>query len=149
MYLQQQLNERQWDYDLVSLAADARVTDDGNLVGLQVPRTCEAASWEPNDVYDELRHAGFSGCSEEDQEETFNRFLKPAAPPDSGNGVVVPHEAPGGAEVRGVDWLEPISESLAKALKQAWSDVCVVVAFAARYTPTLPLRYRAPILNLR
>ena len=95
-YLQQQLNERQWDYDLVSLAADARVTDDGNLVGLQVPRTCEAASWEPNDVYDELRHAGFSGCSEEDQEETFNRFLKPAAPPDSGNGVVVPHEAPDG-----------------------------------------------------
>ena len=72
------------------------VTDDGNLVGLQVPRTCEAASWEPNDVYDELRHAGFSGCSEEDQEETFNRFLKPAAPPDSGNGVVVPHEAPDG-----------------------------------------------------
>ena len=62
---------------------------------------------------------------------------------------IVPHEAPGGAEVRGVDWLEPISESLAKALKQAWSDVCVVVAFAARYTPTLPLRYRAPILNLR
>ena len=56
----------------------------------------EAASWEPNDVYDELRHAGFSGCSEEDQEETFNRFLKPAAPPDSGNGVVVPHEAPDG-----------------------------------------------------
>ena len=50
----------------------------------------------PNDVYDELRHAGFSGCSEEDQEETFNRFLKPAAPPDSGNGVVVPHEAPDG-----------------------------------------------------
>ena len=95
-YLQQQLKERQWDYDLVSLAADARVTDDGNLVGLQVPRTCEAASWEPNDVYDELRHAGFSGCSEEDQEETFNRFLKPAAPPDSGNGVVVPHEAPDG-----------------------------------------------------
>ena len=95
-YLQQQLKERQWDYDLVSLAADARVTDDGNLVGLQVPRTCEAASWEPNDVYDELRHAGFSGCSEEDQEETFNRLLKPAAPPDSGNGVVVPHEAPDG-----------------------------------------------------
>ena len=95
-YLQQQLKERQWDYDLVSLAADARVTDDGNLVGLQVPRTCEAASWEPNDVYDELRHAGFSGCSEEDQEETFNRFLKRAAPPDSGNGVVVPHEAPDG-----------------------------------------------------
>ena len=59
-----------------------------------MPRTCEAASWEPNDVYDELRHAGFSGCSEEDHEETFNRFLKPAAPPDSGNGVVVPHEAP-------------------------------------------------------
>ena len=43
---------------------------------------------------------GFSGCSEdgrwEDQEETFNRFLKPAAPPDSGNGVVVPREAPDG-----------------------------------------------------
>ena len=93
---QQQLKERRWDYDLLSLAADARVTGDGNLVGLQVPRTCEAASWEPNDVYDELRHAGFSGCSEEDQEETFNRFLKPAAPPDSGNGVVVPHEAPDG-----------------------------------------------------
>ena len=37
-----------------------------------------------------------SGCSEEDQEETFNRFLKPAAPPDSGNGVVVPREAPDG-----------------------------------------------------
>ena len=47
-------------------------------------------------MYDELRHAGFSGCSEEDQEETFNRFLKPSAPPDSGNGVVVPHEAPDG-----------------------------------------------------
>ena len=28
--------ERQWDYDLVSLAADARVTLDANLVGLQV-----------------------------------------------------------------------------------------------------------------
>ena len=53
-YLQQQLNERQWDYDLVSLAADARVTGDGNLVGLQVPRTCEAASWEPNEVYEVL-----------------------------------------------------------------------------------------------
>ena len=34
--------------------------------------------------------------SEEGQEETFNRPLKPAAPPDSGNGVVVPHEAPDG-----------------------------------------------------
>ena len=34
-----------------------------------------------------------SVISEEGQEETFNRFLKPAAPPDSGNGVVVPHEA--------------------------------------------------------
>ena len=28
--------------------------------------------------------------------QAFNRFLKPAAPPDSGNGVVVPHEAPDG-----------------------------------------------------
>ena len=55
---QQQLKERRWDYDLVSLAADARVTGDGNLVGLQVPRTCEAASWEPNEVY--LHEASFS-----------------------------------------------------------------------------------------
>ena len=56
-YLQQQLKERQWDYDLVSLAADARVTLDCNLVGLQVPRTSEAASslWEPNDVYKEIQ----------------------------------------------------------------------------------------------
>ena len=37
-----------------------------------------------------------SVISEEGQEETFNRLLKPAAPPDSGNGVVVPHEAPDG-----------------------------------------------------
>ena len=93
-YLQQQLKERQWDYDLVSLAADARVTGDGNLVGLQVPRTCEAASWEPNEVYEVLHET--SVISEEGQEETFNRLLKPAAPPDSGNGVVVPHEAPDG-----------------------------------------------------
>ena len=28
--------------------------------------------------------------------EAINRLLKPAAPPDSGNGVVVPHEAPDG-----------------------------------------------------
>ena len=28
--------------------------------------------------------------------EAINRLLKPAAPPDSGNGVVVPHEAPAG-----------------------------------------------------
>ena len=54
-YLQQQLKERQWDYDLVSLAADARVTLDANLVGLQVPRTSEAASCEPNVVYEELQ----------------------------------------------------------------------------------------------
>ena len=93
-YLQQQLKERQWDYDLVSLAADARVTDDGNLVGLQVPRTCEAASWEPNEVYEVLHET--SVISEEGQEETFNRLLKSAAPPDSGNGVVVPREAPDG-----------------------------------------------------
>ena len=33
-----------------------------------------------------------SVISEEGQEETFNQFLKPAAPPDSGNGVVVPHQ---------------------------------------------------------
>ena len=62
------------------------------LVGLQVPRTCEAASWEPNEVYEVLHET--SVISEEGQEETFNRFLKPAAPPDSGNGVawwVVPH----------------------------------------------------------
>ena len=85
---QQQLKERQWDYDLVSLAADARVTGDGNLVGLQVPRTCEAASWEPNEVYEVLHET--SVISEEGQEETFNRLLKPAAPPESGNGVVVP-----------------------------------------------------------
>ena len=30
------------------------------------------------------------------REEAINRLLKPAAPPDSGNGVVVPHEAPDG-----------------------------------------------------
>ena len=64
------------------------------LVGLQVPRTCEAASWEPNEVYEVLHET--SVISEEGQEETFNRLLKPAAPPDSGNGVVVPHEAPDG-----------------------------------------------------
>ena len=35
--------------------------------------------------------------SEERREEAINRLLKPAAPPDSGNGVVlVPHEAPDG-----------------------------------------------------
>ena len=59
-----------------------------------MPRTCEAASWEPNEVYEVLHET--SVISEEGQEETFNRFLKPAAPPDSGNGVVVPHEAPDG-----------------------------------------------------
>ena len=40
---------------------------------------------------------------------------------------IVPHEAPVGAEVRGVDWLEPISESLAEALKQAWFDHSVLL----------------------
>ena len=59
-----------------------------------MPRTCEAANWEPNEVYEVLHET--SVISEEGQEETFNRFLKPAAPPDSGNGVVVPHEAPDG-----------------------------------------------------
>ena len=54
----------------------------------------EAASWEPNEVYEVLHET--SVISEEGQEETFNRLLKPAAPPDSGNGVVVPHEAPDG-----------------------------------------------------
>ncbi len=68
----------------------------GTKITFTTGQTNHAASWEPNDVYDELRRAGFSRCSEEDQEETFNRFLKPAAPPDSGNGVVVPHEAPDG-----------------------------------------------------
>ena len=52
---------------------------------VQVPRTCEAASWEPNEVYEVLHET--SVISEEGQEETFNRLLKPAAPPDSGNGV--------------------------------------------------------------
>ena len=88
--------ERQWDYDLVSLAADARVTLDANLVGLQVPRTSEAASWEPNVVYEELQWCTLTCISEERREEAINRLLKPAAPPDSGNGVVVPHEAPDG-----------------------------------------------------
>ena len=91
-----QLKERQWDYDLVSLAADARVTLDANLVGLQVPRTSEAASWEPNVVYEELQWCTLTCISEERREEAINRLLKPAAPPDSGNGVVVPHEAPDG-----------------------------------------------------
>ena len=98
-YLQQQLKERQWDYDLVSLAADARVTLDANFVGLQVPRTSEAASWEPNVVYEELQWCTLTCISEERREEAINRLLKPAAPPDSGssgNGVVVPHEAPDG-----------------------------------------------------
>ena len=54
-----------------------------------MPRTCKVASWEPNEVYEVLHET--SVISEEGQEETFNRFLKPAAPPDSGNGVVVPH----------------------------------------------------------
>ena len=50
-YLQQQLKERQWDYDLVSLAADARVTDDGNLVVTSSVCRCPAhlrgrPSWE-------------------------------------------------------------------------------------------------------
>ena len=39
----------------VSTCADARVTLDANLVGLQVPRTSEAASWEPNVVYEEQK----------------------------------------------------------------------------------------------
>ena len=95
-YLQQQLKERQWDYDLVSLAADARVTGDGNLVGLQVPRTCEAASWEPNEVYEELHET--SVVSEEGQEERdFQPTLEACrAACNSGNGVVVPYEAPDG-----------------------------------------------------
>ena len=59
-----------------------------------MPRTCKVASWEPNEVYEVLHETSF--LSEEGQEETFNQFLKPAAPPDSGNGVVVPHEAPDG-----------------------------------------------------
>ena len=84
------------DYDLISLAADARVTLDANLVGLQVPRTSEAASWEPNVVYEELQWCTLTCISEERREEAINRLLKPAAPPDSGNGVVVPHEAPDG-----------------------------------------------------
>ena len=95
-YLQQQLKERQWDYDLVSLAADARVTLDANLVGLQVPRTAGAASWAPNVVYEALQWCTLTCISEERREEAINRLLKPAAPPDSGNGVVVPHEAPDG-----------------------------------------------------
>ena len=82
--------------DLVSLAADARVTLDANFVGLQVPRTSEAASWEPNVVYEELQWCTLTCISEERREEAINRLLKPAAPPDSGNGVVVPHEAPDG-----------------------------------------------------
>ena len=45
-------------------------------------------------MYDALHET--SVMSEEGQEETFDRLLKPAAPPDSGNGVVVPHEAPDG-----------------------------------------------------
>ena len=77
-------------------AADARVTLDANLVGLQVPRTSEAASWEPNVVYEELQWCTLTCISEERREEAINRLLKPAAPPDSGNGVVVPHEAPDG-----------------------------------------------------
>ena len=91
---QQQLKERRWDYDLVSLAADARVTGDGNLVGLQVPRTCEAASWEPNEVYEELHET--SVVSEEGQEERdFQPTLEACrAACNSGNGVVVPYEAP-------------------------------------------------------
>ena len=52
-----------------------------------MPRTCKVASWEPNEVYEVLHET--SVISEEGQEETFNRFLKPAAPPDSGNGVGV------------------------------------------------------------
>ena len=48
-YLQQQFK---WDYDLVSLAADARVTGDGILVGLQVPRTMRGSpSWEPKTTH--------------------------------------------------------------------------------------------------
>ena len=59
-------------------------------------RTSEAASWEPNVVYEELQWCTLTCISEERQEEAINRLLKPAAPPDSGNGVVVPHEAPDG-----------------------------------------------------
>ena len=45
-------------------------------------------------MYEVLHETSF--LSEEGQEETFDQFFKPAAPPDSGNGVVVPHEAPDG-----------------------------------------------------
>ena len=47
-------------------------------------------------MYEVLHETSVIYVSEEGQEETFNRLLKPAAPPDSGNGVVVPHEAPDG-----------------------------------------------------
>ena len=49
-----------------------------------------------NVVYEELQWCTLTCISKERREEAINRLLKPAAPPDSGNGVVVPHEAPDG-----------------------------------------------------
>ena len=47
-------------------------------------------------MYEELQWCTLDCISEERREEAINRLLKPAAPPASGNGVVVPHEAPDG-----------------------------------------------------
>ena len=35
---------------------------------------------------------------------------------------IVPNDAPVGAEVRGVDWSEPIPEDFVDVLKQSWLD---------------------------
>ena len=39
-----------------------------------------------------------------------------------GDLEIVPNDAPVGAEVRGVDWSEPIPEGFVEVLKQVWLD---------------------------
>ena len=81
--------------------------------------------------------------SEEGQEETINRLLKPAAPPDSSNGVVVPHEAPDGSpKPRGASKLPVTCCPSPRRRARRWlgyyaSLVPVVVVTQGNQTPRL------------
>ena len=73
--------------------------------------------------------------SEERREEAINRLLKPAAPPDSGNGVVVPHEAPDGPpkpKKKGKKCLVPVVVVIHYSRQNEPNSTCVLAVTAPR-----------------
>ena len=95
-------------------------------------------------MYEELQWCTLTCISEERREEAINRLLKPAAPPDSGNGVVVPHEAPDGSPKPKKKGKKEPNSTCVLAITAPWSARVHAVA-RETHGRVCPLCYLLPV----